>query len=763
MFSVTIKKTFKFRIAVLIIAALGVLPILLSGCKKTEQAVKTKLDHVYKSEFINLPEEIQNFERFFYSNGKLYFTSYTYSEENSKNTLYSMNPDGTELKEVMSFDSNNSYVTALTMLPDGGMWVVRNTPATDEKTQEYRENYSMIKYSADGTEQLNVSLNEIFSDKEYFYIYSLTCDKEGNLYTVMEDTVYMLDAEGKLLNKAKIENGYINNIAVDASGNVYVLMNEQQTGKMSVKTLDPKTGNFGEDISFGAAANYAYNLIPGSAESEYDFYYNNSVSLCGLKIATGESTELCNWINSDINSNNLGNITVLSEDKILCTTYDELDSKQKLILLTSVPEDQIVEKYVLTLAASYVDYNIRSAIIAFNRTNEEYRIDVRDYSIYNTNEDYTQAVTMLNNDIVAGNIPDIIQLNSEMPIDSYISKGLFADLNEYIANDTEIKREDYLANIFDALSVNGKLYEIIPSFSVQTVAGKKSVVGGAPGWTMDEFNAVLEKYPDSAAFFDLTQADMLRYICTITAGQFINKDTGLCSFDSDGFIKLLEFTKKLSEKSIWESSDRGDWDEDFWRDMETAYRDGRVLLQVQWLDSFRSYWQIMKGTFGEDINLIGFPTDNRNGSAINPTFELAMSAKTKMPEGAWQFLRYFLTDEYQDKINYNFPIKISRLDEMAKEAMEPYKWTDPTTGEVHEYPTTIWDGQQSVEIGEITQEYVDIVMNFLKSLNQVVRYDNSMLDIINEETAAFFAGSKSAAETAKIIQNRVSIYVSESR
>jgi ABC-type glycerol-3-phosphate transport system substrate-binding protein len=266
---------------------------------------------------------------------------------------------------------------------------------------------------------------------------------------------------------------------------------------------------------------------------------------------------------------------------------------------------------------------------------------------------------------------------------------------------------------------------------------------------------------------------MLDNICTITADQFIDKNTGKCNFDSDGFIKVLQFAKNLSATSIWENGGDGgvrpfdiyakEMGDDYWSEMETAYRENRVLLQIEYFNSFRGYWQLMKGTYGEDINFIGFPTDSRNGSAINPTFKLAMSAKSKLSEGAWQFMRYFLTDEYQNTLSYDFPIKLSRIDALAKEAMEPYKWTDEVTGEVIEYPTTWYIGGESIEIGEITQEYVDVVMNFIRSLNQVVRYDTSMMNIINEETAAFFAGSKTAEETAKIIQNRVSIYVSESR
>ncbi|MHB1151787.1 MAG: ABC transporter substrate-binding protein [Eubacteriales bacterium] len=770
-----IKNTAK-RITALIIAVIFLLPFVLTGCKSADEVTKTKLNHVYKSEFITMPDEAQSLERLFILNGKLYFTGYSYTDEKSQNILYSMEQDGTNLTEIMTFDSTNSYMTALAMLSDGAIWAVLSSSVMKEDTGEYSENFSLVKYAADGTELLNLNLKDIITDRENLYIYSLNGDSKGNLYIIMESSIYILDSEGKLKKTATVENGYVNNIKVDAADNVFVLYNDSTTYKTIVKKLDPDTGNLGEDFSFGSAANYSYSMTTGGEGSSYDFYYNNSVALCGFEFDTLESVELCNWINSDINTNQLNNFLVVNDDKIICTMYDEVDYKQKLVVLNRVPEEQVVEKYIITLAAAYVDYYISSYIIAFNRANEEYRIVVKDYSLFNTEGgDGTQAITALNNDIVAGNIPDIIQINYDMPTDSYISKGLFADLNEYINNDPSIKRSDYLENIFDAFSINGKMYELAPAFSVRTVSGKTSIVGSASGWTMDEFNAVLEKYPDALPFYDITQTAMLDNICTITADQFIDKNTGKCNFDSDGFIKVLKFAKNLSPKSVWEEEGGGPIGiyakeigipidgGDYWSEMETAYRENRILLQVEYFNSFRGYWQLMKGTYGEDINFIGFPTDSRNGSAINPTFKLAMSAKSKLSEGAWQFMRYFLTDEYQNTLTYDFPIKLSRIEALAKEAMEPYKWTDERTGEVTEYPTTWYIGGESIEIGEITQEYVDVVMNFLRSLNQVVRYDTSMMNIIKEETAAFFAGSKTAEETAKIIQNRVSIYVSESR
>lgn len=63
----------------------------------------------------------------------------------------------------------------------------------------------------------------------------------------------------------------------------------------------------------------------------------------------------------------------------------------------------------------------------------------------------------------------------------------------------------------------------------------------------------------------------------------------------------------------------------------------------------------------------------------------------------------------------------------------------------------------------LTQEDVDAVKKHVDSLSQgsIVRYDAKIRDIINEEVQPFFKGVKSAEETAKIIQNRISTYLSK--
>ena len=89
------------------------------------------------------------------------------------------------------------------------------------------------------------------------------------------------------------------------------------------------------------------------------------------------------------------------------------------------PED-VKEKVNLTLACAGLNWDVRTAIVKFNKSNEQYRIRIEDYSsLYGSETDYMAGINRLNADIVAGKVPDILLIDSGMPVDSYIAKGLF--------------------------------------------------------------------------------------------------------------------------------------------------------------------------------------------------------------------------------------------------------------------------------------------------------------------------------------------------
>lgn len=102
-------------------------------------------------------------------------------------------------------------------------------------------------------------------------------------------------------------------------------------------------------------------------------------------------------------------------------------------LFTHVKPEDIKDRIVLTLAGNYIDYDLKRKVVEYNKSGDTYRIVVKEYSTYNTAEDYTLGVKQLNNDIISGGMPDILVVDSNMSMDSYIAKGLVANVDDLIA------------------------------------------------------------------------------------------------------------------------------------------------------------------------------------------------------------------------------------------------------------------------------------------------------------------------------------------
>ncbi len=67
------------------------------------------------------------------------------------------------------------------------------------------------------------------------------------------------------------------------------------------------------------------------------------------------------------------------------------------------------------------------------------------------------------------------------------------------------------------------------------------------------------------------------------------------------------------------------------------------------------------------------------------------------------------------------------------------------------------------EVKAATQEQIDAIRQLIDNAEPLASYNTQILSFINEEAAAYFSGQKSAKDVADVIQNRVSIYLSENR
>lgn len=73
----------------------------------------------------------------------------------------------------------------------------------------------------------------------------------------------------------------------------------------------------------------------------------------------------------------------------------------------------------------------------------------------------------------------------------------------------------------------------------------------------------------------------------------------------------------------------------------------------------------------------------------------------------------------------------------------------------------VGESEVIAEYHAATQEDLDQVMALYEQIDTVYRWDESLEEIITDVSGAYFAGDKTLDETAKLIQNRAQLYVSE--
>jgi len=747
----------------------------MSGCGKEEIPEKVAVEHVYRPKFIDIPEEMNYANNIIYTEDRIYISGVVYDEQwNATNMLISMDMDGENLQECKVPEVDNTGYTDSIFILDNNIKAMKIVfYSYDEITYESSESHQVLYFDEEGgilnEIELTPVIDSMWTEEDYKYLERFDMDGEGNMYIYANGTICVINAKGEEIYRGKFDlsdNAYVEKMVVKSSGGMDIFYNvwSDTESNSYYRTVDIVNGKLGEEKEVPKAIeNNMYNLF---ADSDGNYYYSDNLGVYTINMETGEKQEVLNWLNSDI-SENVNNMTALSEDTFVARTYDYTNNyKEQIMFLTKVPDDEVVPKYVIELAGVYVSSDIKNAAVRFNRNSNDYRISITDYSVYCTDDDWELGYTMLNNDIMLGNIPDILCVPYNVQLENYVSKGLFADLNEYMINDESFNRDEYLTNIFEAYEVDGCLYELVTEFNIVTLAGKTKNLNGMTGWTMEEFYKFAEQLPeDVQLLFDTTRDAFVSMALMYCYEDFVNMDTGECEFDGEAFKKLLEFAKGLSTTYMWEEENSsGGYDASFWEEYDKFLINDKAILQNMYIGSFSSYLSTINYTFCDEITMIGYPASDRKGTVIGESgSRLAMSAKSGVKDGVWEVFKYFLSEDYQDSLDWSFPVKISSLEKMAQEELEQaQKRSDMDYGYDIMGEVDVYYGE-STDVRVLTQEDVDTIMGLIKSLNRISKNDQELTAIITEEIAPYFDNKKSVDSVADIIQSRAQIFIYQRR
>lgn len=733
-------------------------------------------DYVYVAEIIDLQTDAEQIQGSFAHSGRIY---YWYTEWNHPADvdedfdwetfepgppnliIESILPDGSDAQRtVIPAPTDSVNISALHITEAGHFAMILMSQERDGSGSRTSVLYS--EFGRDGNTILTEELDGIGSGADWFHIGSAVFAEEGIVILASENhgnTAFVLDNNRRLIGQ--IDTNFSHILSQTADGRV-VVFEQDFDGDSSLRAVDFAAGDWGD--TFAISASHIQNLYPAREGDSFDVLVDDGINLIGYNLATGTRTGILNWIETGLAAGWGYHLGFLEDGRIsvLHSGWDDArdDWHSELMLLTRASRSDMPERIVLDMAGVWLPQEIREQVVAFNRQSQTHRIDVQDYSAYLTGDgargefDFTPLLMRL-----ATDAPDIIW-GVPAQFAAAIDQGLFADLYAHIDADAMLSRTDFFPNILGAMeAADGTLPMLVNNFSIQTLVGNADAVSGLNNWTLADMLALLRETDDANMPYVLgewmTSERFLETVLLFAGGDFIDWDENRANLDTDEFRDLLEIAARLPHE--WDGEMRRD---DFVSHFTRMER-GEQLLYMTHLWQATDYQVLTAGM--DDVVALGLPTAAGGQHVVVPGHAaLGISASSVHQDVAWDFVRIFLLPEAD--IFWSFPLRIDLFDEMIEDEMTPQFWTDENGNEI-EQSKGGWgfDGGLTIELYAMTAAEAAGLREIVENASLTQRRDAQVMEIVMEQVLPFFGGDATAADTARILQNRIQTYLHEQR
>ena len=386
---------------------------------------------------------------------------------------------------------------------------------------------------------------------------------------------------------------------------------------------------------------------------------------------------------------------------------------------------------------------LEKAVDRFNKENEEYFVEIRNYGDAASAEDMDK----LNSEVQAGNMPDML-VTYGMSEKSYAKKGLLLDLYQWYG------RERFFAGPLKSMETGGELYSVSSSIEVFSFYGLESVLGEMQGYGLNDVYRAWETFgTEERAFIpQLSGAYTFLILSTLRMDEWVDAASGTCRFDSPDFIALLEFCRKLPAEAVItqsETSTQGKLHPQQTDALCVKNKDallGLVSVMGEVGSVAAQYADAMLPLDGERIVNVGIPGVSPAAAGCISELPIAVSARCGSPDGARAFL-----DSLWDLGYLQLHEGELRSIPLMRSVLEDHIHKNTFTGE---------NGERKFPVGSNTAPCSEALLGeFLAmiesasipvSLNSLSSVD----PIILEEVTACFNDTQSAEQTAANIQDR---------
>lgn len=615
---------------------------------------------------------------------------------------------------------------------------------------------SYVKVEANGkSTPLSVVLPKIKDITDYNSLHSIKVASNSDLFG-LDDTgsVYQIDlANGKIKNKYTSNSGIFsytivsNTLIAVTSSKVaqYDITTEKALADLTIlKDYIPTTESEKCVMTTGIAKN---ELIFSNENGLYRYILGGNL-VERMVDGSFSSFSALDMFNVDIVEMTDGQYLALYSDK-----QNRFSSMKYEYSKTtaSVPSNE------LTVYSLKDNATIRQEIHLFQKANPDIHV------VFETGLTEKDAVTApdaiktLNTEILAGKGPDLMVLD-EMPLNSYIDKGILADISDVMV--AYIQKGELFENIADAYKRNDKFYATPLRFNVPVIFGQQE--------TLDKISDLLsfkdyivdfrKSKPKDTIFYFEDGAQLVRELFAVNADSWINEDG---TVDKNKLTDFLSSTKLVYQDAIKTANPK------LLMSMKRRLASVQTSNNIK-LNAFNSYWpsnvitgsvQLCIGSIPSKSDLMHTTSAISNNSAFNykmingdkkyfePSTLVGINSKTANVTNAKKFLSYLLNKESQKvDIVGGFPLNKKAFDEVMK--------AKDLSGEIG----LVNSGVKTVSPSE--KQLVDFKA-MIEQLKTPIFENSIILDAVLEKADKCMNDEMSVEDAVNSILEKVNLYLSE--
>lgn len=648
-------------------------------------------------------------------------------------------------------------------------------------------------------EDINSSFHLMYIDKDgnetsintAEYVDSIGMLSDGTLLASIEDKVYTVDkASGNLTDFCQADGRikYMRQI-----GNIlYFVGLKIEQYDLEAKTFieDPVLDDFsteklsvlGDTIYSDAGASKPILLCEGDEENS--IFIGCSDGLYRHVVGGNVMEEVMKGSLSSLGDPSYSLLDMVrKENGEFLIAYLKFDSTSEILIKNYVYDSEAaaVPEKLLKIYSLEENSTIRQAVSEFQKNNSEVYMDYEVGISEGSGMTKEDAIRNLNTQILSGEGPDILLLDG-MPVQSYMEKGILADLSEMLAKD--FGQDAFFENIINAYKKDDNIYALPVRFRIPVLYTEKSVADGITDLTTlaDAVETFRNEKGTGIITGAFNETETLNKLFDVNAPAWMAED---------GTIKKEELTTFLTQaKRIYEAEQKGITGEEKKEHEERAAVSEKYVGKDYYLDAANDVLDYLGNKqqmgFGRsscvssaymDYSMITSVLDEKEseqevkllpgqkGKVFIPVSVIGVCENSSSKELATDFVSYLLSEDLQTmSVDSGYAVNkkafsdslISPYEsqEVEKETGFSMSWmsVDEETGK---------ESMGSLQVLWINEERQRKLEEMAASLDTPALTDATIKDVVLELGPAALNGEKSVEDVANEIINKVQIYLSE--